>query len=199
MGTGKSGLSGSASKCAPHGFVAAAVGIILSGAWGCGKAPRSEPREKTDEPASPSAPATRAGTALADGASDAARAAEDAPQTALALLERGRALCDEGDSQGAIAACSKAIALEPDLAEAYYVRGLTHQSAGENDLAIADFAEAIGKRPDFAKAYNARGLTYLLKCDYARTRSDLQRVIELDPHGETGASAKENLKLLGPQ
>ena len=59
--------------------------------------------------------------------------------------------------------------------------------------------KAIEKQPDFADAYNARGLTYLLKCDYARTRSDLQRAVELDPYGDTGASAKENLELLGPQ
>ncbi len=185
MGTGKAGLSGSASKCAPHGFVAAAVGIVLLGALGCGKAPPPTPREKANAPAPPSALAT-----VPDSA---------APATAAALLDRGRALRDEGDQQSAIAALSKAIALEPDLAEAYYGRGLARQDAGENDLAIEDFTKAIDLRPEFTEAYNARGLTHLLKCDYAKTKSDLREVIELDPHGETGASAKENLKLLGPQ
>ena len=70
---------------------------------------------------------------------------------------------------------------------------------GKNDLAIADLTTAIKKRPDFTDAYNARGLTYLLKCDYASTRSDLRKVIELDPDGEAGASAKENIRLLGPE
>jgi tetratricopeptide (TPR) repeat protein len=116
-----------------------------------------------------------------------------------ALLGRAKALCDEGNQQRAIAAFSKAISLQPDLAEAYHGRGLARQDAGENDLAIADFTKAIDLRPDFTEALNARGLTHLLKCDYARTKRDLREVIKLDPYGETGASAKENLELLGPQ
>ncbi len=181
------------------GIVRAAVALVFCGAWGCGRSPRSGTGEKTDAAASPSAPATRSDPAVAEGGSDAGPPAKDVTETASALVDRGKALGDDGDSQGAIAACSKAIRLEPDLAEAYYARGLAYQNVGKNDLAIADFTTAIGKRPDFTDAYNARGLTYLLKCDYARTRVDLRKVVELDPDGETGASAKENLKLLRPE
>ena len=181
------------------GIVAAVVAFVFCGAWGCGRAPLSGAREEWDAASPPSAPATRGGPVAAKGGSDPGPTVRDVAGTASAHLDRGKALLDDGDSQGAIAACSKAIALAPDLAEAYYARGLAYQNAGKNGPAIADFTKAIEKRPDFTDAYSARGLTYLLKCDYARTRSDLQKVVELDPDGETGASAKENLELLGSQ
>ena len=180
-------------------IVAAEVALVFCGARGCGRDPRSRAREKADVASPPSAPATRRGPVVAESGSDARLAAKHVAETASAHLDRGKELGNEGDWQGAIAACSKAISLGPDLVEAYYARGLAHQSAGENDLAIADFTTAIEKRPDFTDAYNARGLTYLLKCDYARTRSDLQKAVQLDPYGKMGASAKENLELLGPQ
>ena len=181
------------------GIVAAAIGIAACGVWGCGRAPRSGPREETDATASPSAPAETEASVAAEDEDGVPPAAEAPVETASAHCDRGKALYDQGDLQGAVAACSKAISLDPGLAEAYYARGLARQDAGETDLAIADFTKAIEEQPDFTDAFNARGLAYLLKCDYARTRSDLREVIELDPHGETGASAKENLELLGPQ
>jgi len=187
------------SVSAKIGIFAAAAALVFCGAWGCGRAPHPGTGEKPGTVASSSAPVTRGDPVAAEGGSNAGPAARDVAETASAHLDRGKALLDDGDSQGAIAACSKAIALAPDLAEAYCVRGLAYQNAGRNDLAIADLTTAIEKRPDFTDAYNARGLTYLLKCDYARTRSDLRKVVELDPDGKMGASAKENLELLGPE
>ena len=181
------------------GVVASAIALVLCGAWGCGRAPRPAPRERTDAAAPPSAPAETETPVAAEGADGVPPPAGAPAETASEHCDRGKALYDQGDLQDAIAAYSRAISLEPGLAEAYYGRGLARQDAGETDLAIADFTKAIEERPDFVDALNARGLAYLLKCDYARTRSDLQEVIKLDPHGETGAAAKENLELLGPQ
>jgi Flp pilus assembly protein TadD len=50
-------------------------------------------------------------------------------------LEQGNKKFMLGDYQGAIADCSSAIELNPNIAVAYYSRGLAYLGAGQKDLA----------------------------------------------------------------
>ena len=55
---------------------------------------------------------------------------------------------------------SKALELNPRLAEAYSNRGITYDTKGQYDKAITDYSKAIELNPGLAQAYNNRGLTY---------------------------------------
>jgi tetratricopeptide (TPR) repeat protein len=58
------------------------------------------------------------------------------------FLIQGEEKYDKGDYQGAIAAYTQAIVLNPNYAEAYNGRGNARYRLGENKAAVADFNEA---------------------------------------------------------
>lgn len=66
----------------------------------------------------------------------------------------------KGDFQGAIANFDKALALNPNYAEAYNSRGEAHSKLGDKQEAIKDYNQAIALDPKFAAAYSNRGAIY---------------------------------------
>jgi tetratricopeptide (TPR) repeat protein len=58
---------------------------------------------------------------------------------------------------------SKALALNPKLAEAYEKRGIHYYYQGQLDMAIQDYTRAMELRPHRASNYQMRGLAYLKK------------------------------------
>ena len=66
--------------------------------------------------------------------------------------ERGRACLDKQDFDGAIAAFTQAVGLDPKDAKGYYLRGLAYGNKGDHDKAIADFTKAIELDPKDASA-----------------------------------------------
>ena len=66
-------------------------------------------------------------------------------------------LGQQGKHQDAIAACDKALSLNPHLFAAYSNRGAGKGHLGQYEAAIVDFDEAIRLEPDHAEAYNNRG------------------------------------------
>ncbi len=95
---------------------------------------------------------------------------------------RGYMKGESGDYQGAIAAYSNAIRLEPDLAEAYYNRGLAKAALGQLNAAVADFDTTLSLKPDYdARAYYNRGVT---KADLGQLKAaigDYDIAIQLKP------------------
>ena len=83
----------------------------------------------------------------------------------LDYLNEGLALERQGDYDGAIADFTKAIELNPQLAEPYNNRGTARLHKHDLDGAIADYAKAIELNPQFADAYSNRGLSlYSRRC-----------------------------------
>jgi tetratricopeptide (TPR) repeat protein len=68
----------------------------------------------------------------------------------MAYLNRGLAYNQLGQYDKAIADCTKAIELEPDLADAYYNRAIAHRKNGDRVKADADHVSAkqLGYEPD---------------------------------------------------
>ena len=95
---------------------------------------------------------------------------------------RGLAHSKKGEYDLAIAAYTRAIELNPELAEAYVNRGGTYNEIGEFDKAIEDLSKAIELNPKLAEAYGNRGNAYSSKEDFQNAIKDYNRTIELKPN-----------------
>ena len=96
-------------------------------------------------------------------------------------LQQGNFLMMVKQMDQAIAAYSRAIELNPKLAEVYNNRGIVYAEKGELDCAIDDYEKAIELDPKFAEAYSNRGATYSEKSEFDRAIADCNKAIELNP------------------
>jgi tetratricopeptide (TPR) repeat protein len=105
----------------------------------------------------------------------------NAPDPALAELALGDSLREKQDWDGAIAAYTKAIGLDPKSSRAFCGRGRALANKGNLDAALADFNEAIRLDPKSDCAYSARGGIFAAKGQFDRGLSDLETAIRLNP------------------
>ena len=87
---------------------------------------------------------------------------------------------DEADLQHAIDHYTKAIALNPRLAQSYCGRGGAYLSNGDHQNAIQDLNRAIELEEDHSCAYANRGRVYLSKGEYDQAIEDFGRAIDLN-------------------
>lgn len=99
----------------------------------------------------------------------------------VAYNNRGVAYWEKGDHDHALRDFDKAIALNPDYAEAYNNRGVAYRKKDEHARAIQDYNKAIDLKPDYAEAYQNRGLAYVRQGEFARGIQDFDKAIELKP------------------
>src|ERR1700677_4509809 len=71
----------------------------------------------------------------------------------VSAFNSGNAKESSGDYDGAIAAYSRAIALEPQNSRAWNNRGIAKQDKGDLDGAIADYGQALLLNPGDASAW----------------------------------------------
>jgi tetratricopeptide (TPR) repeat protein len=64
---------------------------------------------------------------------------------------------------------------------------------GEYDQSIAAYSEVISLDPNHAEAYKGRGYAYYSKEDYARARTDWEKVLQINPDD---AYARDSLEIL---
>ncbi|MGD1084307.1 MAG: tetratricopeptide repeat protein [Verrucomicrobiota bacterium] len=88
----------------------------------------------------------------------------------------------EADPDIAIAACTKAIELNPEDASAYFDRGSAKCAKEDFDGAIADYTKAVELKPDDEKACFARGYAKQMKGDMDGAIADYGKAIELKPN-----------------
>jgi tetratricopeptide (TPR) repeat protein len=77
--------------------------------------------------------------------------------------------------------CEKAIALQPDFAEAYNNRGTTYAYQNRIEEAIRDYTKAISLRENFPTAYCNRGNARAMTNDFDAAIRDYDRAIALNP------------------
>lgn len=82
----------------------------------------------------------------------------------------------------AILAFSRAVALEPDFADAYLLRGEANAADGKIDRAIADFSKTLDLRPDNTQALLRRGLAWAELKDFPAAISDANQALAVDPN-----------------
>jgi tetratricopeptide (TPR) repeat protein len=114
-----------------------------------------------------------------------------APERARSHYQQGMRLLGPGDSQGAAAELTKAIAIVPRYADAYLGRGKARQAVGQSDAALADFDEAIGINPRLEEAFTARGVLRRDRGDIQNALTDFTRSIQI--HGTADAYYQRGL------
>ncbi len=102
----------------------------------------------------------------------------------------------QGNFDLAIEEYTEAIALDPQLSDAYVNRGIVYYRQGDFYQAIADFDQAIALDPEHADAYYIRGAAYYHKGDDARAFADLERALELGLNPSKKQDAEEFLEKL---
>src|SRR6266481_6790746 len=141
---------------------------------------------------------------VADSISNRAASASPAPSSpgtggpnlkqAERYYESGLKKQQAGNLDGAIAAYSRAIELNPNYTEAYNNRGNVKGAKEDHDGAIADLNHAIELNPKYAKAYYNRGNVKGDKGDHDGAIADFDRAIELDPKYTDSYNKRRNAK-----
>jgi hypothetical protein len=75
----------------------------------------------------------------------------------------------------------RAIAANPQMAEAYNNRGLALYNLQKHQQAIEDFSQAIRIKPEYAEAYNNRGNAYYALDQYQQAEADFNQSLQLKP------------------
>jgi tetratricopeptide (TPR) repeat protein len=101
--------------------------------------------------------------------------------TRLKKLQLARSAVADSNYNQAISDCTKAIEIDPRIAEAYYSRGRAWAMKDDYDEAISDYNKAIEIDPRIAEAYYSRGRAWAMKDDYDEAISDYNKAIEIDP------------------
>lgn len=115
------------------------------------------------------------------------------PTQAALYVERGDALFQLHDFDGAIADYSSAIKLDDKQDQAWFGRGMARGRAGQLQEGIADLSVYLARHPDSARAHTKRGVRYIWAGELDKAQQDLSRAIELDP---TYAEAHDDLGVL---
>lgn len=107
------------------------------------------------------------------------RILEENPDNVRAWFDRASVRHCKRNWDEVIADCSRAIALDPEFADAYLLRGSAHDKKGELVPAVADWTRAIALHPRDIMAYTLRALAYEALGRDIEARSDRVRAFEL--------------------
>jgi len=120
------------------------------------------------------------------------------PEHLSAYRSRGVAFYNMGNNEEAIADIDRALKIDPEYGskEPYLWRGRAHYSLGDFDQAVADYTVAIEANPEEAVLYNDRGVAYQNMGERELAVENYKKALELDPGGEHGQQARDNLKYL---
>jgi len=94
---------------------------------------------------------------------------------------KGRAFCEAGEFDKAVACFDEALRLDSSLGKAYRDRGIAYLSLGEETKALADFSTAIRLDPKDARAYWNRGIVYRRKHMDREADADFRKAKQLNP------------------
>ena len=103
---------------------------------------------------------------------------------AAEAFERAARLYEAGDAGGAVAAYTKGLELDPNVAGAYNNRALAHSLLGNHEAAVADLTRSVELDPKLAAAYVNRGTAYRALKRYDEAVADLTKAATLAPSPE---------------
>jgi tetratricopeptide (TPR) repeat protein len=122
-------------------------------------------------------------------------AVERYPNSALALVCRGRTFSELGDHRRALEDLNRAIALSPDYTMARMARGIVLDRIGRHREAVADFTAVITRRPSYAGAWYNRGIAHQNLGTGHAAEADYTKALELNPTLAQAAVNRGNIRL----
>lgn len=105
----------------------------------------------------------------------------DAPKRARAEVALGLKKMAPGSYAEAVAHFDRAIAISPDLGEAYLNRGVAEHHSNRRAEALADLEKALDLDANLTRAYNERGQIYLENKDPQKALVDFTESLRLKP------------------
>lgn len=121
---------------------------------------------------------------------DAAEHSVNADDRLSATINQGRLLQRQGQFAAAEQAFTNALARDPQSFAAMFGRAAARESAGDLEGAAEDYLAAIKVNPGSAEANLRLGLCLVSLKQTDLGRRYLQRAVDLDPMGDTGAKAR---------
>ena len=94
-------------------------------------------------------------------------------------FDRGHGKAAQGYVFAAAGHLDRAVASQPNLAEAWYLRALVGYHGYESERARGDVDRAIALKPDCAEAYILRALVKRHAKDAAGAKADAQKAVKL--------------------
>jgi cytochrome c-type biogenesis protein CcmH len=114
-------------------------------------------------------------------------------------LQEGKAAFAKQDWAKAIDAFKKALASDPNQAEAHAYMGFILVQAGHADGALMAFDKALAVAPNFPMALWGKGMTlYQAKQDYAGAREAFEKLLRLMPPGQERSEVEKVLAEISP-
>ncbi len=121
---------------------------------------------------------------------EAAEHSVNADDRLSATINQGRLLQRQGNHVAAEQAFTNALARDPNSFAAMFGRASARESTGDLEGAAEDYLSAIRLNPSSAEANLRLGLCLVTMKQNDLGRRYLQRAIDLDPMGDTGAKAR---------
>lgn len=118
------------------------------------------------------------------------------PKNTSLLLQRGDIYFQLHEFEKAVHDYSAALAIKPELAEAYFGRGMALGRLGNVREGIADLSIFLEYRPDSSIGYTKRGVRFLWIGERDNAARDLQKAIALNPRN---AEAHDDLGVIYAQ
>ena len=81
-------------------------------------------------------------------------------------------------------------------AEEHYSRGMERYLAGDMEAALAAFGRGVESDDYHAPSHLMLGIVHKVRGDWTKAKRHFQVAAELDPKGETGAKAREHLRMM---
>ena len=103
-------------------------------------------------------------------------------QQAYVKFYAGMIFRSNKEYEQAIAHCTEALRINPQMAVAYNELGNIYAEMGDHDTAIQNYSKAIDLKPDYAGAYNNRGNIYADTGEYGTALLNYGKAIDLDPN-----------------
>jgi tetratricopeptide (TPR) repeat protein len=113
--------------------------------------------------------------------------------TAEVHFYQGNKLDSQGRYDEAIEEFTKAIELNPNMANAYFNRGNSYGKLGQFERAIQDYDEVISLNPQDASAYINRGNCYDKLGQLEQAIKNFDEAIRLDPDHAVASRASSPL------
>lgn len=115
-------------------------------------------------------------------------------RAAREFVDRGQALRNHSEQEAAY--YRKALALCPDLIDAYYFLGIVYIQQQDAQRAIELHRRLVRRQPDDAEAHFRLGISYLLERDISQAQRQFQKALEFNPQHTQAQEYLERLKNL---